>query len=68
MQYVLKNYFKGVAFMENIKKFEEMTVEELKKYAKENDMKLTSKVKAKMIKQINEYEHIRNCKGNAFRQ
>ena len=40
---------------------------ELKKYAKENDMKLTSKVKAKMIKQINEYEHIRNCKGNAFR-
>ena len=37
------------------KKFEEMTVEELKKYAKENDMKLTSKVKAKMIKQINKY-------------
>ena len=53
--------------MENIKKFEEMTVEELKKYAKENYMKLTSKVKAKMIKQIKEYEHIRNCKGNAFR-
>ena len=49
------------------KKFEEMTVEELKNYAKENDMKLTSKVKVKMIKQINEYEHIRNCKGNAFR-
>ena len=49
------------------KKFEEMTIEELKKYAKENDMKLTSKVKTKMIKQINEYEHIRNCKGNAFR-
>ena len=49
------------------KKFEEMTVEELKKYAKENCMKLTSKVKSKMIKQINEYEHIRNCKGNAFR-
>ena len=49
------------------KKFEEMTTEELKKYAKENDMKLTSKVKVKMIKQINEYEHIRNCKGNAFR-
>ena len=37
-------------------------------YFKENDMKLTSKVKAKMIKQINEYEHIRNNKGNAFRQ
>ena len=53
--------------MENNKKFEEMTTEELKKYAKENDMKLTSKVKANMIKQINEYEHIRNCKGNAFR-
>ena len=53
--------------MGNNKKFEEMTVVELKKYAKENDMKLTSKVKAKMIKQINEYEHIRNCKGNAFR-
>ena len=53
--------------MENIKKFEEMTVEELKNYAKENDMKLTSKVKSKMIKQINEYEHIRNCKGDAFR-
>ena len=53
--------------MENIKKFEEMTTEELKKYAKENDMKLTSKVKVKMIKQINEYEHIRNNKGNAFR-
>ena len=52
--------------MEN-KKFEEMTVEELKNYAKENGMRLTSKVKAKMIKQINEYEHIRNCKGNAFR-
>ena len=49
------------------KKFEEMTVEELKKYAKQNDMKLTSKVKTKMIKQINEYEHIRNNKGNAFR-
>ena len=58
---------KGVVFMENNKKFEEMTTEELKKYAKENDMKLTSKVKAKMIKQINEYEHIRNCKGDAFR-
>ena len=53
--------------MKNIKKFEEMTVEELKKYAKENDMKLTSKVRSKMIAQINEYEHIRNCKGNAFR-
>ena len=52
--------------MEN-KKFEEMTVEELKNYAKENDMRLTSKVKAKMIKQINEYEYIRNNKGNAFR-
>ena len=49
------------------KKFEEMTVEELKKYAKENYMKLTSKVKAKMIKQINEYEYVRNNKGNAFR-
>ena len=49
------------------KKFEEMTTEELKNYAKQNDMKLTSKVRAKMIKQINEYEHIRNCKGNAFR-
>ena len=49
------------------KNFENMTTEELKKYAKENDMKLTSKVKAKIIKQINEYEHIRNSKGNAFR-
>ena len=49
------------------KKFEEMTTEELKKYAKENDMKLTSKVRSKMIKQINEYQHIRNCKGDAFR-
>ena len=49
------------------KKFEEMTTEELKKYAKENDMKLTSKVKAKMIKQINEYEYVRNNKGNVFR-
>ena len=53
--------------MENIKKFEEMTTEELKKYAKENDMKLTSKVKVKMIAQIKEYKHIRNCKGDAFR-
>ena len=49
------------------KKFEEMTVEELKKYAKENDMKLTSKVKVKIIAQIKEYEHFRNNKGNAFR-
>ena len=49
------------------KKFEEMTTEELKNYAKQNDMKLTSKVRAKMIKQINEYQHIRNCKGDAFR-
>ena len=53
--------------MENIKKFEEMTVEELKNYAKQNDMKLTSKVKAKMLPQIKEYEHFRNNKGNAFR-
>ena len=53
--------------MGNIKKFEEMTVEELKKYAKENDMKLTSKVRSKMIKQIKEYEYVRNNKGNAFR-
>ena len=49
------------------KNFESMTIEELKKYAKENDMKLTSKVKTKMIAQIKEYEHIRNNKGNAFR-
>ena len=63
--YINIRKIKGVVFMN--KKFEEMTVEELKKYAKENDMKLTSKVKAKMIKQINEYEHIRNNKGNAFR-
>ena len=49
------------------KKFEEMTIEELKKYAKENCMKLTSKVRAKMIAQIKEYEHFRNNKGNAFR-
>ena len=63
--YINIRKIKGVVFMN--KKFEEMTVEELKKYAKENCMKLTSKVKAKMIKQINEYEHIRNCKGNAFR-
>ena len=32
-----------------------------------NAMPTDEKVKAKMIKQINEYEHIRNCKGNAFR-
>ena len=63
--YINIKKIKGVVFMN--KKFEEMTTEELKKYAKENDMKLTSKVKAKMIKQINEYEHIRNNKGNAFR-
>ena len=63
--YINIKKIKGVVFMN--KKFEEMTVEELKKYAKENDMKLTSKVKAKIIKQINEYEHIRNNKGNAFR-
>ena len=63
--YINIKKIKGVVFMN--KKFEEMTVEELKKYAKENDMKLTSKVKAKIIKQINEYEHIRNSKGNAFR-
>ena len=44
------------------KNFESMTIEELKNYAKENDMKLTSKVKV-----IKEYEHIRNCKGDAFR-
>ena len=50
------------------KNFESMTTEELKNYAKENDMKLTSKVKTKMIAQIKEYEHIRNNKGNAFRQ
>ena len=63
--YINIKKIKGVVFMS--KRFEEMTVEELKKYAKENDMKLTSKVKGKMIKQINEYEHIRNCKGNAVR-
>ena len=63
--YINIKKIKGVVFMK--KNFESMTVEELKKYAKENDMKLTSKVKAKMIAQINEYEHIRNCKGNAFR-
>ena len=63
--YINIKKIKGVVFIN--KKFEEMTVEELKKYAKENDMKLTSKVKTKMIKQINEYEHIRNNKGNAFR-
>ena len=34
--------------------FENMTTEELKNYAKQNDMKLTSKVKAKMIAQIKE--------------
>ena len=50
-----------------MKKFENMSIEELKEYAKENNMRLTSKVKIKMIKQIEEYEHIRNCKGNAFR-
>ena len=63
--YINIKKIKGVVFMN--KKFEEMTVEELKKYAKENDMKLTSKVKAKMIAQIKEYEHFRNNKGNAFR-
>ena len=50
-----------------MKKLENMSTEELKEYAKENDMRLTSKVKIKMIKQIKEYEHIRTCKGNAFR-
>ena len=49
------------------KNFESMTTEELKNYAKQNDMKLTSKVKAKMIAQIKEYERFRNNKGNAFR-
>ena len=49
------------------KNFESMTTEKLKNYAKQNDMKLTSKVKAKMIAQINEYEYVRNNKGNAFR-
>ena len=49
-----------------MKKFENMSIEELKEYAKENNMRLTSKVKIKMIKQIKEYEHIRTCKGNAF--
>ena len=63
--YINIKKIKGVVYMN--KKFEEMTTEELKKYAKENDMKLTSKVKAKMIKQINEYEYVRNNKGNAFR-
>ena len=63
--YINIKKIKGVVYMN--KKFEEMTTEELKKYAKENDMKLTSKVRAKMIKQINEYQHIRNCKGDAFR-
>ena len=50
-----------------MKKLENMSTEELKEYAKENNMRLTSKVKIKMIKQIKEYEHIRTCKGNAFR-
>ena len=50
-----------------MKKFENMSIEELKEYAKENNMRLTSKVKSKIIKQIKEYEHIRNYKGNAFR-
>ena len=50
-----------------MKKLENMTIEELKEYAKENDMRLTSKVKTKMIKQIKEYEHIITSKGNAFR-
>lgn len=49
------------------KNFENMTIEELKNYAKQNDMKLTSKVRSKMITQIKEYEHFRNNKGNAFR-
>ena len=46
--YINIKKIKGVVFMN--KKFEEMTTEELKKYAKENDMKLTSKVKAKKIR------------------
>ena len=45
-----------------------MTTEELKEYAKQNDMKLTSKKREKIIKQIKEYEHFRNNKGKAFRE
>ena len=32
-----------------MKKFENMSIEELKEYAKENDMRLTSKVKIKIL-------------------
>ena len=41
-------------------KLEDMSVDELKQYAKNNDMKLTSKVKGKMIIQIKEYEKARS--------
>ncbi len=49
------------------KELEEMEVSELKEYAKRNGMKLTSKVKNKMIQQIREYEKYRGTHGNLFR-
>ena len=44
-----------------------MSVEELKAYAKANSMKLTSKVKSKMIQQILDYEKARGSHGRLFR-
>ena len=49
-------------------KLDDMSVDELKQYAKNNDMRLTSKVKGKMIIQIKEYEKARSTKGNVFRE
>ena len=49
-------------------KLEDMSVDELKQYAKNNDMRLTSKVKEKMITQIKEYEKARSTRGNVFRE
>ena len=48
-------------------KLEDMSVDELKQYAKNNDMRLTSKVKEKMITQIKEYEKARSTRGNAMK-
>ena len=49
------------------KTLDDMSVEELKAYAKANSMKLTSKVKSKMIQQILDYEKARGSHGRLFR-
>ena len=56
-----------VEVVNEVKSLEDMSVEELRQYAKSNSMKLTSKLKAKMIQQIREYEKYRNTHGNIFR-